>query len=122
MISSTHRFHGHKGLRYVYQNGQTVRNADFAIKFLPNPHRREYRLAVVVSRKVEKSAVARNRLRRRLYEAVRVVQDDISEPYDMVLTVFSKELSAEPAVSLNNQVHKQLRAAGILAKQPRSKG
>ena len=116
MINSTHRFHGHKGLRYVYQNGQTVRGADFAIKFLANPNRQEYRLAVVVSRKVEKSAVGRNRLRRRLYEAVRLVQDDISAPYDMVLTVFSKELSNESAASLNEQVHKQLRAAKILSK------
>jgi ribonuclease P protein component len=120
MINSGHRFHGHRGLRYVYQNGQTVRGPSFAIKSLVNPHRQSYRLAVVVSRKVEKSAVARNRLRRRLYEAVRTVEDGIDGPYDMVLTVFSRDLLDEPARLLNQQVHGQLRAAGILAKRPKS--
>lgn len=115
MISRAHRFHGYGSLRQLYQNGSTVRGPLFALKSLPNPHRQTYRLAVVVSRKVEKSAVARNRMRRRLYEAVRLLEADMTQPYDIVLTVFSRELIDEPAGSLAKQLKSQLAAAGILA-------
>jgi ribonuclease P protein component len=120
MISSAHRFHGRKGLRYVYQQGKTTRSPDFAIKSVLNTHRRDYRLAVVVSRKVEKSAVARNRIRRRLYAGVRALEADILQPYDMVITVFSSEPLQLPAANLSEQLESQLRSAGILAKRVKS--
>ena len=120
MISRAHRFHGHNGLRYVYQQGNTVRGPNFALKSLLNPRRKQYRLAVVVSRKVEKSAVARNRIRRRLYAGVQTVEQDIIQPYDIVLTVFSNELLNEPAEVLNKQLHSKLRSAGILANRIKS--
>jgi ribonuclease P protein component len=115
MISKIHRFIGPRSLRYVYQKGATTRGPLFAVKAVPNPRRRTYRLAVVVSRKVHKSAVARNRMRRRLYEIVRRLEADIVQPYDLVITVFSDKLLDESAQSLERQVRKQLMAAGVLA-------
>lgn len=120
MISRAHRFHGYGSLRQVYQSGATVRGPLFAVKSLANPRRRTWRLAVVISRKVEKSAVARNRMRRRLYEAVGRLGEDIAEPYDIVLTVFSNELLHEPADSLATQVKNQLNAAGILGRRSKT--
>lgn len=117
MISRKHRFHGHASLKYVYQNGKTIRGPLFALKFAQNPKRDTYRLAVVVSRKVNKSAVARNRIRRRLYEAVRQLEADILRPYDIVMTIFNGSVLEEPAESLARQVKKQLMDAGILAKR-----
>jgi len=119
VISRKHRFRGLNSLRHVYQKGKTVRGALFSTKIAPNNRRQTYRVAVVVSRKVHKSAVARNRMRRRLYEAVRQVEDDIAGPYDIVITVFSEALLDEPPKSLAGQVKKQLTAAGILAKRAR---
>jgi ribonuclease P protein component len=115
MISRKNRFHGYNSLRYAYGNGQTVRGPFFAVKSAINPKRNEYRLAVVVSRKVHKSAVVRNRIRRRLYEAVREIEDEISEPYDIVITVFNDSLLGESQKDLNRQVKKQLTAAGIIS-------
>ena len=117
MISRKHRFHGYGSLKHVYRNGTTVRGPLFALKAMPNPNRSSYRLAVVVSKKVNKSAVARNRIRRRLYEAVRHHEADITQPYDIVLTVFHSSVTDEPARSLARQVKKQLADAGILAKR-----
>jgi len=117
MISRKHRFHGYGSLKHVYKNGTTVRGPLFALKALPNPKRDSYRLAVVVSKKVNKSAVARNRIRRRLYEAVRQLEGDIIRPYDIVLSVFHSSVIDEPAESLARQVRKQLADAGILAKR-----
>lgn len=71
----------------------------------------------MVSRKVHKSAVARNRVRRRLYEAVRALEKDIVEPHDIVITVFQETLIDEPQDGLERQLKKQLKAAGVLVKR-----
>jgi ribonuclease P protein component len=117
MITKTHRFHGRNSLRYVYQNGQTTRGPFFAIKSSLNPKRQTYRGAVIISRKIHKSAVTRNRLRRRIYEVIRELGGDIIKPYDIVITVFSDKLIEEPPKSLSRHIKKQLGEAGILAKQ-----
>ena len=114
MISTRHRFHGYGSLKYVYRHGRTVRGPLFAVKSIDNPKRRSYRLAVVVSKKVNKSAVARNRIRRRLYEGVRLMQDDITNPADIVLTVYNEAVLNEPWDNLSKQLKKQFKEAGII--------
>jgi ribonuclease P protein component len=116
MISRQHRFHGQRGLRAVYRFGASSRGPLFSIKSLKNDRRQGYRLAVVVSRKVHKSAVARNRIRRRLYETVRSLEQDLNQPYDIVLTVFSPLILEEPAANLTGQVKRQLKEVGTLSK------
>lgn len=113
MISKKYRFHGHGSLRYVYQNGKTVRSSLMSLKFVANSHRPNYRLAVVVSKKVNKSAVARNRIRRRLYEAVRRQQENIG-PYDMVITVFGELVATIPADGIEKSVAVLLKNAKII--------
>jgi ribonuclease P protein component len=116
MIARKHRFHGYGSLRYVYQHGRTVRGQLTSLKFVPNTHRPTYRLAVVVSKKVNKSAVVRNRIRRRLYEVVREHETEITQPYDIVLTVFSEQLVTTPSPELEKIVLDQLTQAKILPK------
>ncbi len=113
MISRQHRFHGLGSLRRVYQQGRSVRGPLLALKVLKNDRRREYRAAVVVSRKVNKSAVARNRLRRRVFEQLRLQADTITEPYDLVFTVFSEKLADLPPAELHKQINDLLEQAGI---------
>lgn len=114
MISKENRFHGHGSLKYVYQHGKTVRGPLSALKYVRNKRRSEYRLAVVVSKKVSKSAVVRNRIRRRVYEAFRRQTVAINEPYDMVFTVFNEQMASIPAEELEKLVHAQLKQAGII--------
>jgi RNase P protein component len=57
-------------------------------------------------------------MRRRLYEAVRLVDKNIKEPQDIVITVFQDALLDEPPTSLARQVKRQLTEAGVLAKKP----
>lgn len=114
MIARNNRFHGYGSLRYVYKNGKTVRGPLCAVKFTPNPKRSEYRLAVVVSKKVSKSAVVRNRIRRRLYEAVRVQASDIKSPYDIVITVFNEQIATISSQEIMALVKAQFKQARII--------
>lgn len=113
MISSAHRFHGHASLTYVYRNGNSVRGPLCSLKFAVNKKRTDYRLAVVVSKKVSKSAVVRNRIRRRLYESVRRQENSIGN-VDMVFTVFGEGLATISAGEVDRLVVAQLKQAEIL--------
>jgi ribonuclease P protein component len=113
MITRTHRFHGLTSLRHVYSRGQTVRGQLIAVKYLVNNRRSMYRAAVVVSRKVHKSAVVRNRIRRRIYEIIRRHEDSIEQPYDIVITVFSEQIASMSAETLEDSLTALLAKAGI---------
>ncbi len=114
MIARRHRFHGLTALRFVYGRGQTVRSTHIAIKYLVNPRRHSYRAAVVVSRKTSKSAVVRNRIRRRVYEVIRGLEPDIAQPYDIVVTVFSDQVASLAAEDLRQGLQDQFMKAGII--------
>lgn len=115
MISRAHRFHGYNALRHVYARGQTARAQVFAIRYLANPRRDSYRAAVVVSKKVHKSAVVRARIRRRLYEVIRLNAGRMVRPYDIVIIVFSEHVAVMPADKLSEAVIEQLTRAGIIS-------
>jgi ribonuclease P protein component len=114
MIARRNRFHGYGSLRYVYQHGTTVRGPLCAIKFVPNAKRETYRLAVVVSKKVSKSAVVRNRIRRRLFEAVRLEASRLNAPYDMVITVFNDQPATLPSDDVRKMISAQLKQGRLV--------
>lgn len=89
-----------------------------SLKHIRNERRQDWRLAVVVSKKVHKSAVKRNRIRRRLYEAVRLQLSD-APAYDLVLTVFHEQVAEMPADELTTMVRAQLKQAGIKNNRPK---
>lgn len=115
MIGRTNRFHGHGSLRFVYTHGQVVRGPMMSLKYCLNPKRKSYRLAVVVSKKIVKSAVGRNRMRRRIYEQIRLLESKIIEPYDLVITIFNDQLLILPTGELAAMVRAQLHQAGVIA-------
>lgn len=115
MISKLHRFHGYGSLRFLYRGGKTVRGPLCSLKYISNPRRKTYRLAVVVNKKVSKSAVVRNRIRRRIYEAVRLLEDQINQPYDLIFTVFNEEMAEMDSAELHRAVKAQLKQAGIIS-------
>jgi ribonuclease P protein component len=115
MISQAHRFHGRNSLRFVYQRGQNIRGGAVSLRFIENPRRRQYRVAVVVSRKVSKSAVVRNRIRRRIYEMVRENARRCHKPLDLVFTVYGDTVAELPHAELEELIVSQLTKAGALA-------
>lgn len=115
MINRKHRFHGRGSLRFVYQRGKTIRGAYASVKYIANPRRTEYRMAVVVSRKVHKSAVVRNRIRRRVYEAARQYEQQFQGAYDIVVTIFSDQVAVMESEELHRRLLDKLIEAEILS-------
>ena len=91
MLNKKFRFHSRGGVRYAYQKGKTIRSPKMSLVFVENT-RGFTRMAVVVSKKVEKSAVKRNRIRRRIYEVLRLNIDKIPKKIDYVFVVFSRDI------------------------------
>ena len=116
MLLQKNRFHGYNSLRYVYSNGRTVRNPRFAIRYADNPRRKTYRCAVVVSKKVSKSAVVRNRIRRRVYEIIRTFEPKIQNAPDIVVTVYEAELATLPFAELQKSFDSLIKKTEIIAK------
>lgn len=121
MISRTNRFHGHGSLKYLYARGKTVRAASVSLRYCPNTRRQTYRLAVVVSRKVSKSAVVRNRIRRRLYEVIRNLSGDFTGVYDLTLLVYDEKVAELPHAQLVALVAGLLKKAGITTGKPHNR-
>jgi ribonuclease P protein component len=114
MLSRLYRFHGLGSLNYAYKQGQTVRGQLLGLKYVPNSRRKTYRVAVVVSRKVSKSAVVRNRIRRRVYEAFQDYQAQVNGPYDLVFTAFNEQLATVEFEEVKRQVGSLLQKANVL--------
>lgn len=104
MLSVKHRFHGHGSLRYVYKHGQSVHSHALKVKYVANKQRQEPRFSVVVSKKVHKAAVGRNRIRRRIYEIIRHELPQLKSARDVVIIVYSSELLAMPTDELTSLI------------------
>ena len=103
MLNRKYRFHSRGGVRYAYQKGKTVRTAKMSLVFVPNT-KGFTRVAVVVSKKVEKTAVGRNRIRRRVYEAIRKNFEYIPKKTDYVFVIFSREVLLMPFAELEKSL------------------
>lgn len=95
MLNKKYRFHSRGGVRYVYKNGKTIRRQKMSLVFVDNS-RGFTRVAVVVSKKVIKTAVGRNLIRRRVYEAIRRNFEDIPKKRDYIFVIFSKDVAKMP--------------------------
>lgn len=112
MVGFHNRFHGRNSLSDLFKTGRTVRTTACSLRFVASK-RRYSRVAVVVSKKVSKSAVKRNRIRRRLFSIIYPQLASFDRSYDLLFSVFSEELATIPASELKDLVTKLLSDAQI---------
>ena len=117
MIGAKVRFHGHGGLRYLYKNGDAVRSRLFTLRITTNQHRKSSRFAIVVSKKVHKSAVGRNRIRRRTYEIIRHEMPYFDKTCDAALIVTNSEVLSISHDDLVAMIRELLVQAGVYTHQ-----
>lgn len=91
MLKSRHRFHGYKTIQRTYGHSKLASGQYISLRYSHRGNEKPYRVAVVVARKVNKSAVTRNKIRRQIYETLR---QDLSLPpsYDLVFNIRSDEI------------------------------
>ncbi len=77
------------------------------MRFVPGKFE-AYRVAVVVSKKVAKVAPDRNRIRRRVYEAVRLLAPGRLTNEDIVITIFDDRFLTLPHDELHESIKRQL--------------
>ena len=116
MLARIFRFHGHQAVRRSYRQGSSVRGSLGSLHVHVDKNRPKFRVAVVVSKKVHKSAVVRNRIRRRVYELVRTHQPHINKPAELIFTIYQVEAATIPSEQLAGEVHDLLSKAKLLDK------
>lgn len=114
MIPFNNRFHGHSSLSYVYKNGTAIRGHFVTIKYVANSYRNQSRIAVVISKKTLKSAVRRNRIRRRIYEYVRIKLPTFKAVYDIAIIVTSSDFINLTHPEMTKQIDQLFNQAGII--------
>ncbi len=102
MLNKKYRFHSRGGVRYTYQHGKSIRKPNITLVHAVNARGRQ-RFAVVVSKKVAKSAVERNRIRRRVYEAIRTVkkEENFDAKKDNIFVIYAKNIKTMPFSELS---------------------
>ena len=114
MLSSKYRFHSRGGVKYVYAHGKTIRHAKISLVHCVNT-RGYQRFAVVVSKKVDKRAVVRNKIRRRVYEAIRLYKkaNNFRAPKDLVFVIYSKDFMTCAFSDIERQISSLIRESMI---------
>jgi ribonuclease P protein component len=113
MLSMKNRFHGHTSVRRVYRLGKSTRTGLASMHSLSNEKIHTSKLAIVVSRKVDKSAVRRNRIRRRIFALARPLMAELKQPTELVITVYQSEASAMPTDQLADAVDELFKKAKL---------
>ena len=108
MLKQRYRFHSRGGVKYTYRQGKTVRSPYLTLVCAKNSRHRQ-RFAVVVSKKIEKTAVGRNRIRRRIYEALRAELKDYPYHMDCIFVVVNKDTAIVPFDELRTTIQKLLK-------------
>lgn len=103
MLNKNFRFHSRGGVKYVYQHGKTIRRPEISLVYCDN-ERGKTRFAVVVSKKVNKTAVGRNEIRRRIYEAIRLDFDKFKKPRDYIFVIYNRNVKDMPFKDLQKLI------------------
>jgi len=114
MLAKKFRFHRQNDVRRVYRNGSSARSSHLSLKYLKQPSSSDNRVAVVVSKKVDKKAVVRNRIRRRVYEIIRNRWAGTRQGYDLVFTVHNKSIATIDHLELEAEIKKLLEKAKLI--------
>ncbi|MCL2869329.1 ribonuclease P protein component [Candidatus Saccharibacteria bacterium] len=115
MLAYKNRFHNRGRINYVHAHGNNIGGQKIGLVVLETPHHKtDSRFAVIVSKKVLKNAVGRNRIRRRIYEIIRLHLPKITTKADVLVRVYSKEVIDMPQKELIAELTNLLQKAHMV--------
>ena len=112
MLAKARRLRQERDIVRVYKKGRWGGAADLHAKAFKTGWP-EARMAIVVSKKVSKKAVVRNRIRRRVAGQVEELWNSLVPGYDIVVTVRS-DVSEATAPELKKQLSQALSRTGAI--------
>lgn len=89
-IASKFRISGKKRVEEIKKKGRMFQSESFGVLYLKNQEYNVSRFAFVISSKISKLAVHRNRVERAMSEAVRYEMNNIEKGYDVVFLAKTK--------------------------------
>ncbi len=98
-LPSQYRLKNPRLLSAILQKGKSIRCPFFAVRFLPTLSGTA-QVTVIISKKTEKLAVKRNKMRRRCLEAFLKVFKKLTEPCPFAIIIFPFESSQHTSVSI----------------------
>ena len=111
MLTANRRLRAARDISRVYQQGVYGGAGVLSVKARRNGHP-ESRVVVVVGKKIDKRAVVRNRIRRRLIGRLESTWATLPAGYDIVISVHS-DVSQLPAPDLHAALAKALASAKL---------
>lgn len=91
MLPFKNRLKKEKDFQQVFNKGRFINSDLISVRFLGNSTD-DTRVGFIVSKKVSKKAVLRNRVKRKLREVMRVNMEKIKGGFDIIITAKSIEL------------------------------
>lgn len=101
MFKKENRLTKQKEFDNVFQNGISSFDKTIGIKTTPN-NLKINRFGVIVSSKVSKKAVERNKIKRRLREVIKKYQQDIKSGFDVVVVALPSSKNKEFSSLVNS--------------------
>jgi len=111
MLARINRLSKQKDFEAVFKNGGWQQNKYLAVRFMQNGQLAS-RSAVVVSAKVTKKAVLRNKIRRQITETLAQSWSDIKKGQDLVWVAKNQIITLEPS-AIRQVVQELLRRAKL---------
>ena len=91
MLPFKNRLKKEKDFQQVFNKGKFINSDLISVRFLDN-NTDDTRVGFIVSKKVSKKAVLRNRVKRKLREVMRANMEKIKGGFDIIITAKSIEL------------------------------
>ena len=116
MLAASNRLRSRRDIARVFQRGRF--GADGPVSVKAGPNRLNYsRAVVVVSKKVSKKAVVRNRIRRRVAAVMAAEWATVTPGYDIVVTL-RDDVTAAATPELARRVVSALQRVHVYDKKP----
>lgn len=111
MLKRKYRLRHRADIQRLYRSSHQAQTAAVTLKSHPN-HLQHLRLAVVVSSKISKKAVVRNRIRRRVVGIIENYWEELTPGYDLVV-IARRDISREPLLQLQEHLGQALHELGL---------
>jgi ribonuclease P protein component len=112
MLASIYRLSSPRDIARVFKRGRFAGDGGIQCKAAPNGQGHS-RIVIVVSKKVSKKAVVRNRLRRRISGVIEPIWATVAPGYDIVITV-REDILALSVSNMTQIVSTSLRRCQLL--------